>query len=220
MLPADQPTPAPTARAATVQRRARTRRIIKTLLIVDLLVLVAAASIWYFVLRDGSSENAVNPGLRGSKPPAGQTWPALASTDGLTPPFPTRRDVAGSATMLVATCIDCRSGDIIGGFLGRMAADALPRDARVVVLGWNGNVQSWATQWNIDATRFELHAVEPDDDAALAQVRAAVGIAPVQDAEESGIAFLYDPKGSWRSTFFIGQLKVDDIAHDLSELDG
>lgn len=217
--PVDPPPPG-VAEQSSAQRRARTRRIVRWLVLVDLVVVLAVVAIWLLAVRGDSQENVANPGLRGSKPPAGQTWPKLASVDGITPPFPSRADVDGAATVLVATCVDCRSGDIIGGFLGRIAPDALPRDARIVVLTWSGDPSAWAKQWNLDPSRLELHAVAAGDDAALARVRTAVGIAPVQGAEESGIAFVYDPAGIWRSTFFIGQLKVDDIAHDLSELEG
>ncbi len=177
--------------------------------------MLAAGFLW-IVLRGESDSNAVNPGLRGSTPPAGQVWPALAEVDGITPVFPTRDDVEGRATMLVATCAECPSGDVIGGFLGRLGEDALPEDARVVVLTWRGDQATWAKRWHIDDERFELHDVA--DGAPLAAVRRSLGIGSVDGAEESGIAFLHDTEGRWRSTFFAGQLDREDVAHDLAEL--
>jgi hypothetical protein len=189
---------------------------VKLLVLVDVAVVLAALCLW-FVLRDDPRENVANEGLRGSVPPAGRSWPDLAEVDGIAPSFPTIEDVRGTATMLVATCADCRSGDIIGGFLGRLAEDELPEDARVVVLTWEGDQRNWATRWRVDGERFELHAAAPG--AATDRVRLELGIGKVGDAEESGIAFLHDGRGRWRSSFFVGQLVADDVAHDLRELD-
>ena len=203
---ADNPSPEP--------RRANVRRLVKLLVAVDVLVVLAAVAIW-LSMGDDDRSNAVNDGLRGSTPPAGQAWPdAIAALDAT---FPTRSDVRGHASMLVATCADCRSGDIIGGFLGRLANDALPRDARVVVLTWDGDQAAWADRWKLDRDRLELHALTTP--TAVARARRELGIGPVAGAEESGIAFLHDARGRWRSTFFVGQLDVEDIAHDLEQLD-
>jgi len=195
--------------------RARTnvRRLVKVLVLVDVVVILAAVGLW-LAFRDDPEGNVANDGLRGSRPPAGQAWPdAIRKVD---PSFPARADVRGTPSMLVATCADCRSGDIFGGFLGRLAPDALPSDARVVVLTWEGDQAAWAKRWGIDSDRFELHAATTPAGVALA--RRELGIGPVDGAEESGIAFLHDTDGRWRSTFFLGQLKAADIAHDLEQL--
>lgn len=178
-------------------------------------MILLALAVW-LLSRDDERANAVNDGLRGSAPPAGQTWPDLQPIDGIEPAFPGRDDVRGTASMLVATCADCRSGDIIGGFLGRLGPDTLPEDARVVVLTWDGDQAAWVDEWHVDRDRIELHhATSP---AAVARVRRELGIAPVGDAEESGITFLHDTRGRWRSTYYVGQLNADDIAHDLERL--
>lgn len=198
------------------RRRTNARRWVKVLVLADLVVVCAAISLW-IVFRDQGDSNAVNDGLRGSKPPAGQSWPALASLDGITPEFPSRADVRGTATMLVATCADCRSGDIIGGFLGRLGEDALPDDARVVVLTWGGEQAAWAERWKLDAVpQLELH--QAAGGATVERIRRTLGIGSVDGAEESGIAFLHDTRGRWRSTFFVGQLLREDVVHDLERL--
>lgn len=216
--PMDQPLEDASGRSP-MRTRAQVRRIVKVLVLVDLVVILAAVGIW-MLLRDDPDANVVNDGLRGSRPPGGQVWPELAAVEGIEPAFPTRQEIKGSPVVLVATCVDCRSGDVIGGFLGRMSADAVPDGARLVVLTWGGDQARWAKQWNLDADRIDLHAVTPSDAAALATVRRTVGIGPVQGGEESGITFVHDPEGSWRSTFFVGQLSVDDLAHDLKALNG
>lgn len=196
-------------------RRTNARRLVKILVAVDLVIVLAAILLW-MLLRDDDRANAVNDDLRGSRPPAGQTWPDLADAR-IAPAFPTLDQVEGRATMLVATCTECRSGDIIGGFLGRLDADDLPADSRIVVLTWGGDQGDWASRWKLDASSaIDLH--EATGDATVARVRRTLGIGPVADAEESGIAFLHDTRGRWRSTFFVGQLDRDDIAHDLARL--
>lgn len=188
----------------------------KVLVAADLLVVGAAICLWVAFHGDPES-NAVNDGLRGSRPPAGQVWPDLATERGIAPPFPDRDAIRGHATMLVATCADCPSGDIIGGFLGRLDDDALPDDAHVIVLTWGGDQAEWAARWKLDAVpQLELHAAT--NAQAVARVRRTLGIGPVDGAEESGIAFLHDTAGRWRSTFFVGQLQREDVRHDLERL--
>jgi hypothetical protein len=186
------------------------------LVAVDVAVLVLVLGAWLVLRGDDPAANVVNDGLRGSRPPADQAWPALDAVDGIEPGFPSRAEVQGAPAMLVATCVECRSGDIIGGFLGRLPADALPEDARVVVLTWGGSQLDWAMQWRIDRDRFEL--VDAKTDGAIDDARRTLGIGPVDGAEESGIAYLHDADGAWRSTFFLGQLDRDDVAHDLAAL--
>jgi hypothetical protein len=197
-------------------RRANARRLVKLLVVADLVIVCAAFALWN-VLRDDPESNAANEGLRGSRPPAGQVWPALDDVAGITPALPSRADVSGRATMLVATCAACPSGDIIGGFLGRLGDGSLPDDARVVVLTWDGDQAAWARRWHVDSVPgIELH--EATDPAAISTARRTLGIGRVDGAQESGIAFLHDRRGRWRSTFFVGQLQRDDVAHDLAEL--
>lgn len=188
----------------------------KLLVAADLVIVCAAILLWV-LLREDPRGNAANDGLRGSKPPAGQVWPELANVRGIEPTFPDRDAVRGNATMLVATCADCRSGDIIGGFLGRLGEDGLPADARVVVLTWGGDQGAWVDRWKLAGVpRLQLHrATTP---SAVGQVRRRLGIGPVDGAEESGIAFLHDVRGRWRSSFFVGQLTSEDVAHDLERL--
>lgn len=201
------PTPRPTV----------VRRIVKLLVLVDLVVLIIAVAVWLAIRGDDERENVVNDGLRGSRPPQGQTWPGLATVSGIDPPMPALSSVVGRPTVLIATCVECRSADVIGGFLSRMRADDLSEDARLVILAWGGDVQAWSKQWKLDEERYELHAAATP--GATNSVQRTIGIARVDGAEESGAAFVYDATGRWRSTFFLGQLDRDDIAHDLAALE-
>jgi hypothetical protein len=169
------------------------------------------------VSRPDERENAVNEGLRGSRPPQGASWPGeLASVAGVEPTFPGRTGVEGSATMLVATCIECRSGAILGGFLGRLRDGDLPGDARIVVLTWDGDPAAWRSEWAIDGSRAEWHRARTASAASAARER--LGIGSIDGAEESGVTLLYDADGAWRASYSIGQLNREDIAHDLAVL--
>lgn len=191
----------------------------KLLVAVDLAVLLVVV-VAFAALRSGGGaageENAVNEGLRGSLPPAGLSWPDLAGVEGIDPPVPATEALSGSAAMLVATCADCRSGDVMGGFLGRLAADDLPDGAHVHVVAWGGDVAAWAERMRIDRERMVVH--DASDERAAEAVQRMLGIAPRAGQEESGAAMLYDTTGTWRSTFALGQLDRAGIAHDLARL--
>lgn len=163
--------------------------------------------------RRDSDANVVNDGLRGSRPPAGQMLPNLAAVPGTTPPFPAAEKLEGTAVALVATCLQCRSGDIIGGFLGRLQPGRIPDGATVRVVGW-GDSEAWRTQWAIPE-EFVVHEVAP---RGVELARRRLGIGPVGDAEESGVTYLYDTSGRWRSSWFIGQLDANGVVHDLELL--
>jgi hypothetical protein len=198
------------------RRRLGVRRAVILLVLLDAVVLLAAATIWLAMRDDQERENAVNEGLRGSRPPQGQSFPDLSTIPGIRPAMPNPTALRGRPIVLVATCVECRSGDVIGGFLSRLQPDDLPGESQIVVLAWGGDVDAWKRQWQLDPDRLELHAVATP--TATSDVQQAVGIARVQGAEESGAAFVYDTSGRWRSTYFLGQLDREDIAHDLIEL--
>ena len=194
------------------------RRLVKLLVAVDIVLLVAGLSIWLALRGEDERANVANEGLRGSKPPDGQVWPGdLATVVDLQPQFPVRGDVAGAPTALFSTCIDCRSGDVFGGFLGRIQDGDLPDDAQAYLLVWDGDPAAWAREFGIDTDRFQL--LHASTEFAASSVKDRLGIGTVNGEEESGFAYLYDPRGTWRSTFAIGQLHVEDIAHDLDALD-
>lgn len=196
--------------------RARTRRLVTRLLVLDALLVLGAVAIWLSLGRGDEKANVVNDGLRGSKPPAGQLMPDLSGIAAIDPDVPSPRAMQGTAVALVVTCIGCRSGDIIGGYLGRLEDDDVPDGAELRVVAWDGDAAAWRAKWKIDQ-RIRIHAVPQ---ARVDQVRATFGIGPVAGAEESGIVYLYDPRRRWRSTFFIGQLDREDIRHDLEALAG
>jgi len=200
-------------------RRRTLPRIVKVLLLVDLAILVAAVATWS-ALRGDPEENPVNAGLRGSKPPAGQSMPDLRDVPGLEPRPEAPAAYRGAPVVLFASCMDCRSGDVFGGYLGRLAAGDIPDGARAVAVVWNGDVDAWQQEWSIDQAggpgRLEVHAASSEADAA--RLREHFGIGGRAGNEESGMAFLYDAQGEWRATYFLGQLDRADIRHDLEQL--
>ncbi|MCW2956741.1 MAG: hypothetical protein JWO69_1610 [Thermoleophilia bacterium] len=194
--------------ASPRRRLAIPRRLLKLLVVVDVVLLVVILAIW-LAMRDDDRENVVNDGLRGSLPPAGEVFPDVASVGGIRPKFPTGAQLAGTPVVLVATCVDCRSGDIIGGFLSRLGAEELPDTARVLVVGWNGDVGAWRRTWKIPRS-IEVHGAT--------NVEATARVRSLLRTGESGNAFLHDTRGIWRASYALGQLDVDDVLHDLDEL--
>lgn len=203
------------ARRAVIGRRA-----VKLLVLVDIVVVVAAVGVW-LLARDGDDRaNVVNEGLRGSLPPQGQVLPDLSDIAGIEPPFPTRDELAGRVVQLTSTCMECRSGDIVGGYLGRLVADDVPDDAQLRVIAWDGDAREWMRRSGVNkpdsALALPVHVATTP--AAAAELRRVLGIGERNGSEESGITFLYDTRGRWRSTYFVGQLNRDDVRHDLEQL--
>lgn len=194
------------------------RRVVKLLVAVDLVILLAVVAVWLVARSGDDRANAVNAGLRGSLPPAGQSWPdELASIDSITPPMPRASNLAGHPAVLLVTCIECRSGDIMGGFLGRIQPSDLPADAPVHVLTFDGDQAAWQQRYSVrDDDQVVLHHASTA--AAADRIRARLGIGSIDGAEESGVTFVYDPDGTWRASYSIGQLNLDDLAHDLDAL--
>ena len=192
------------------------RRLLMALLAVEVVVLLAAAGVWLVMRQDDAKENVLNDGLRGSRPPAGQHMPPLNDVKSITPPVPRQQEFEGSAVQLIATCLDCTSGEIIGGYLGRLTRDDIPAGARVLVVGWDGDVEAWQRRWRVDDELVDVHVTNHPGMTRF--LRELFGIAPRGGAEESGITFLYDTRGRWRSTYFLGQLDREDVAHDLRVL--
>jgi len=180
---------------------------VKLLLLVDVVALLAALAI-FAVTRDDPGTNAVNDGLQGSRPPAGRTWPRVDRVE-LDPPLPRRAQLADAPAVLVATCLDCRSGDIIGGFLGLLGADHLPGHAAVHVLAWGGSAKRWRAEWSLPET-YEVHVAASEQESL--ELRRALAV------NENGFARVYDPRGRWRSTFHTGQLDREQLRDDLSTL--
>lgn len=187
------------------------RRLIRWFVLFDVFVVLGILGVWLMIRSDDSASraNVVNDGLRGSLPPAAQTLPSLSGIDGIKPAIVPAGQ--GGATMLIATCFACQSGDVIGGYLGRLAAEDLPESAHVLVVGWDGDPDAWRSRHQI-AERIAVHAATTPRDAAAVKAQLRVG--------ESGIAFLAGPDGAWRSTFHLGQLDRADIRHDLEQLAG
>lgn len=186
-------------------RRRRLRRIIRIMVAIDVAVLLALAALWLLKgdeLRRGDS-------LRGSQPPAGEHMPAYSKLD-LAPSMPKSVALSGHASLVAATCIDCQSGDIYGGFLHLLSQRNLPDGAQLHVIVWGGDADAWRHEWSLPK-RIHVHVA--DSGAATTAVKALTHI------DDSGIAYLYDDKGMWRSTFHAGQLDADDVTHDLRAID-
>ena len=200
-----------------VREPSRLRRIVVVLIAVDLVVVFAVLGIWLAMGgQDADDRNVLNEGLRGSRPPAGETFPKLDAIAGIQPPMPPAAKLRGDAIQLVATCLDCRSGEIIGGYLGRLTRADIPDGARVLLVGWDGDLDAWKRSWNVDEDLVELHAAA--DARTATALRTRFGIDRRGDAEESGITYLFDPRGRWRASYFIGQLDRGDITADLRTL--
>lgn len=187
--------------AATVPSR---RRLVKLLVVLDLIAVAAVLG----VLALRGDEIGTGDGLRGSVPPADQHWPDLARINGIMAPVPTRREVAGRPAMLVVTCLRCRSGDILGGFLARIAP-GVSDDASIVVAGWGGDAAEWRRRWRLPRS-VGIHVAAPG--AAPAELRRVTGVG------DSGSVFLHDPQGRWRTTHHLGQLDAEDVDRDLAVL--
>jgi hypothetical protein len=184
------------------QRSSRRRRIIALLVVVDAIVVAIAVGVWFAIQRTEPSE------LRGSTPPAGQVIPDLSNVSGVEPPIPPPSGLAGDAvTMIVGTCLNCRSGDLIGGTLARMLErESIPKGANIVVLGWDGDAKQWRREWQIPSN-VTIHSAVSDRANDELPARLRLG--------ENGMVFLYDRKRRWRSSFHTGQLDHEDMAHDL-----
>lgn len=192
--------------------------LVRVFIVLDVALLVACAA---WLLLRSEAPNVVNGGLHGSTPPAGQRLPELERLPGIAPRPPARGQLEGSAVALVATCVSCRSGDILGGFLGRLERDDVPDDARLLVVGWGGDVRAWSERWGVgsgpEAPDVEVYGVRGTEGVAAA--RSMFRIGPGADGgEESGIVFVHDRRLVWRSSFSIGQLDRDDLRHDLQQL--
>lgn len=186
-------------------RRRRLRRIIRIMVAIDVVVLLALGALWLVKgdeLRRGDS-------LRGSQPPAGEHMPAYSKLD-LKPNMPKSVVLSGHSSLVAATCIDCQSGDIYGGFLHLLTQRKLPDGAQLHVIVWGGDAAAWKREWSIPK-RIQVHVA--DDGAATTAVK------DLAHVDDSGIAYLYDDKGIWRSTFHAGQLNADDVTHDLRAID-
>lgn len=194
----------------------RVRRLVTALVILDLALLMVAGGAWMLARTEQSRENALNGGLRGSLPPSGQSMQDLSGIAGVEPPVPPPARLRGHAVALVATCLDCRSGQVLGGYLGRLDREDVPPGARMLLIGWDGDAAAWSERWGVDPAVVEMHVARTE--AAAYALRDRFGVGRRSGAEESGITFLHDPEGRWRSTFFIGQVNRDDIRHDLDAL--
>jgi hypothetical protein len=185
------------------------------LLIADLAILLAIVAAWAVWARDDSRAAVGHDGLHGSVPPTGQRLPDLSSITGVAPRLPTPAALRGRRVLLVGTCFDCRSGDIVGGALRRLAGADLPDDLLVVVAGWGGSVAAWRDKWSLPA-RIELHGATTR--ASTMRLAAALRLEPDPD-QSSGYAYLYDAHGRWRSSFPAQLMLPDDIGHDVEAID-
>jgi hypothetical protein len=182
------------------QRRLTLRRALKLFIAVDLLIVLVVAG-WLLVRADNGGK------LEGSKPPADQRMPDLSGIEGVEPAVPAPAELRGEAVAIIGTCLDCRSGEIIMGFVSRLGE--VPSGSRVIMVQWLDKSDSGVNVFNNSGGRIKIHAVGPTGTRA---VKDALNIG------DSGIAYLYDKDGVWRSTFHLGQLERDAFLADLEEL--
>ncbi|MEO6866650.1 MAG: hypothetical protein ABI200_01360 [Gaiellales bacterium] len=176
----------------------------------DLAVILGAVAIWAWYSRGDSRAAVGHDGLHGSVPPAGQRMPDLSMIRGISPGLPAPRALRGDRVLLVATCLNCRSGDIVGGALRRLGASNLPSGAQVVIAGWRGTAAAYRAKWSLPS-RFVVHVASPG--AATTALTSTLHLDA--DAENaSGYAFLYDTAGRWRSTFPAQLMLPEDIVYD------
>ena len=190
-------------------------RWLKLLLLADLAVILGVIAFWFWWSREDPRASVGNNGLRGSVPPAGQRIPDLASVAGISPRFPSTGSLRGDKVLLVGTCLECQSGDIIGGAMRRLGSADLPDDLRVIVAGWGGKAAAWRSKWSLN-DRIELHVAAPG--AATEQLASELRLQP--DVERSsGYGYLYDSRGVWRSSFPVQLILPDDVLHDVDAID-
>ena len=186
--------------------RRATRRVVVGLVGLYLLIVALLGALWaagYGPWHDRS--------YHGSIPSTSLTFPAteLAGRSDLVPRFPSRRQKSPRPIVIVVTCLDCRSGDVIGGFLGRMTVAGIDDriDLRVIAIG--GNARAWQREWKVPA-RWIIHRAPAGSGSQLAASLLRVG--------ESGQLQLYDARGHWKSTWHLGQLDITGVRHDLDVL--
>jgi hypothetical protein len=149
----------------------------------------------------------VDAELRGSIPPSGRVLADLSTIDGISPPVPSPSSDGGRPLLFIATCGDCRSGDVIGGFLRRLSLEKPPANARLRVVVWSDDGDPFADTHKLpNEPWLTIHTVS---DAARESVQSRTKVG------ESGMSFVVGPSGRGGSTFSIGFLKVDDVRHDL-----
>lgn len=197
--------PDDTRRPGRGNRHPALRWLLLGLLAVFIVLLSAAAGLW---LRGAGPLH--DSALRGSIPPDGQRVPAMQQLRSADPGMPSRRSLRGAPILVAASCIDCPSGEIMGGFLARLADRGVPDGTRVVVVGWKGDGNAWRQTSGFPA-RWKTHVLTDTSDIASAGHLFHVG--------QNGIVMLYGRDGTWRSTYQLGQLTVDDVRHDLGVLD-
>jgi hypothetical protein len=184
----------------------RLRRVIVVLVAVDVIAVTVAVALW---LQGAGPGNGAR--YRGSAPAAGLELPVkpLVSSPIFTPPI-RAASLTGRPVVLVATCLQCRSGDVLGGFLGRLGTAGIPSDLHLQVVGVDGDAKSWRREWSVPA-RWNI-SVASDVMAGTRFLRTQLRTG------DSGQVQLFDARGSWRATWHLGQLSPDDLRHDIQVL--
>lgn len=132
--------------------------------------------------------------------------PAFHMLDGLKPAIDLRAH--DGPVLVVATCADCRSGDVWGRVLGDIDTGRVGAASSLHAVTWGGDAGAWQREWQLPRA-VQVHAASAGGARA---VRRMVHVG------ESGVAFVYDVDGRWRATYHLGQANADDIAHDLRVL--
>ncbi len=131
----------------------------------------------------------------------------LAASDHISPRFPSPDELHGSPMALVVTCLSCRSGDVLGGFLGRMGVNDVPSGIDLRVVAIDGDPAVWRRTWGVP-NRWKVHVAKGRDGVQLVRQALRTG--------ESGQLQIYDSNLRWRASWHLGQLNIDGVRHDLS----
>lgn len=136
--------------------------------------------------------------------------PDLAKVAGIQPAVGAPASFTAGPTLLVATCFDCQSGDVIGGAMRRLAERDLPTGTQVLVVGWDGAADVWRQRWSLPDS-FGVHVAKTP--ATAGQAKQLLGV------DETGYAYLYDADRAWRSSFPVQLMQSEDIVHDMRAVD-
>lgn len=187
------------------ETRLRILRVAKLVTVINSAVILGVlAGIVLLNMRDEEGTLG-HDGFRGSKPPSGQKMPHLEELPGVPP----RSELVGKRTLVVGTCMDCASGDILGSAVARLFERDFPEDAQLVMITWQGNLDEFRNEWRIPNT-VQIYAMPDEQSRVKAQEMLRIG--------ESGYSYLFDSKGTWRSSYPAQLLLPADVLHDLKQI--
>lgn len=192
------------------RRKEKLIRILSIALVINIAIIVAIGiGVFLRSHKSDDRETFGNNGLHGAIVPKNQKLPNLSKVKGIEPAFPSSKKLKGKVVLIVATCLMCRSGDILGGSLQSLGSKKLPNNTQVLIIGWNGDAKKWRKEWNIPSS-YSIHTSSSDSSRSAVKDKLHVG--------DSGFGFLYDKQGYWRTSYSVQALYPDDVRHDMKML--